>query len=166
MRLFTLPDQSKMEVEVLLHETVVQRLHPQLPASIRVEALPDETLEGDLTAIAPVPVSDQSQDFGNGVPYFLGHVRLDTLPPRLRPGMTAEVNIATGLRKDVLAVPSTSVMVEDDQEICYVNHDDSVERRPVKVSQGDEGLLEVVEGLDEGEQVVVDPSQVDLGSSR
>jgi HlyD family secretion protein len=166
MRLFTLPDQSKMEVEVLLHETIVARVHPEMAANIRVEALPDEVLEGDLASIAPVPLSDQSQDSGNDVTYFLGHVRLETLPPRLRPGMTAEVTISTGLRRGVLAVPASTVMLEDDQEICYVDHDDSVERRAVKVSQATRDLLEVVDGLNEGEEVILHPSLVQTELSR
>jgi HlyD family secretion protein len=166
MRLFTLPDQSRMEVEVLLHETIVQRVHPEMAANIRVEALPDEVLEGDLASIAPVPLSDQSQDSGNDVTYFLGHVRLETLPPRLRPGMTSEVTISTGLRWSLLAVPTCTVMLEDDQEICYVDHDDSVERRAVRVSQATQDLLEVVDGLSEGEEVVLDASLVQTELSR
>jgi HlyD family secretion protein len=158
MRLFTLPDQSKLEVEVLLHETVVDRVRTGMAASIQLEALPDERLEGNLASIAPVPLSDQNAESGNEAIYFLGHVHLDALPPKLRPGMTAEVTIATGLRRGVLAVPATSVRVEADHEFCYVEHADSVERRAVKVSPATEDLVEVIEGLDEGEEVVLDPA--------
>jgi HlyD family secretion protein len=58
------------------------------------------------------------------------------------------------------------VAVEDEREVCYVDHEDSIERRPVKVTQATEDYLEVLEGLTEGEEVVVDPSLVSAGSSR
>ena len=130
MRLFTLPDQSKMEVEVLLHETVAQRVHPEMATNIRVEALPEQVLRGSVESVAPVPLSDQNQRSGSDVTYFLGHIRLETLPPRLRPGMTAEVTIALDQHRHVLAVPPGTVTVEDDQEICYVDHDDTVDAAP------------------------------------
>jgi HlyD family secretion protein len=166
MRLFTLPDQSEMEVEVLLHETMVDRVRPRMPANVRIEALPDELLEGDLASISPVPISDQGQESSGDVTYFLGHVRLETLPPRLRPGMSAQVTISTGLPRNVLAVPSSTVTVEDHQEICYVDHDETIERRAVKVSQATQDLLEVVDGLSEGEEVILEPSLIGMEVSQ
>ena len=160
MRMFTLPDQSKMEVEVLLHETVVQRIHEGMTASIRIEALTDGMMEGRLTSIAPVPMSDQNAESGNDAVYFLAHIQLEDLPPKLRPGMTAQVTIQTGPREGVLAVPASVVTVGDKQKFCYVGRDDSLERRVVKVNLASRDLLEVVDGLTEGEEVVLEPSLI------
>ena len=158
MQLFTLPDQSKLEVEVLLHETIIQRVRIGMAVAIRLEALPDLRLSGVISSLSPVPLSDRNPESGNDATYFLGHVQLDTTPSKLRPGMTTLVTISTGLRSGVLAVPTMAVVVEDDQEICYVDHDKSVERRAVKVTQASRDMLEVVGGLSEGEVVFLDPS--------
>jgi HlyD family secretion protein len=166
MPLFTLPDQSRLEVEVMLHETTVERVRTGMPATIHLEALPDEHLEGDLATIAPVPLSDRSAESGNDAVYFIGHIHLDVMPPKLRPGMTAAVTIATGLRQGVLAVPATAVGVEEGRKFCYVDHADSLERRAVKVNTASRDLVEVVEGLDEGEEVVLDPALLTSASSR
>ena len=40
MKLFTLPDQSKMQAEVMLHETVVNRVSAGMEARVTIEALP------------------------------------------------------------------------------------------------------------------------------
>ena len=40
MPLFTLPDQTKLEVEILIHETIINHVRPGMAASIRVERLP------------------------------------------------------------------------------------------------------------------------------
>ena len=100
MPLFTLPDQSKLEVEVLLHETIIQRVRAGMAVAIRLEALPDLRLTGVLSAVSPVPISDRNPESGNDATYFVGHVQLTTMPANLRPGMTTQVSISTGLRRE------------------------------------------------------------------
>ena len=158
MPLFTLPDQSKLEVEVLLHETIIDHVRPGMAVAVRLEALPDLNLAGVLSSISPVPISDKSPESGNDATYFVGHVVLSTMPAKLRPGMTSQVTISTGLRPGVLAVPTMAVTVEDEHEVCYVEHEKSVERRPVKVTQASRDMLEVIDGLSEGEAVFLDPA--------
>ncbi len=158
MQLFTLPDQSKLEVEMLLHETVIDQVRPGMAVAIRLEALPDLRLTGVLSSLSPIPLSDRSPESGNDATYFLGHVQLDTMPPKLRPGMTSVVTISTGLRPGILAIPTMAVTVENDQEICYVDHGKSVERRAVKVTLASRDMLEVTDGLSEGEVVFLAPA--------
>jgi HlyD family secretion protein len=160
MQLFTLPDQSKLEVEVILHETIIDHVRPGMTTRIRIEALPDLMLTGVLSTVSPVPVSDRNPESGTDATYFLGHVQLDANPPKLKPGMTTQVTISTGLRQGVLAVPTMAVAVEDDRDVCYVGHDQTVERRTVKVVQASRDMLEVVEGLSEGEEVFLAPARV------
>jgi HlyD family secretion protein len=160
MPLFTLPDQSRLEVELLLHETVIDHIHPGMPASIRVEALPDLKLTGVVSSVSPVPVSDRSRQSSGDVTYFIGHVQFDGQPARIRPGMTTQVTIFTGLHEGVLAVPTMAVAVEAEQDVCYVDHHDSVERRAVRVSHASRDMMEVLDGLSEGESVFLSPSLV------
>jgi len=166
MRLFALPDSSDLEVEVLLHETDVERVRAGMPANVVVEAMPMRSLAGRVDSVAPVPQSDQSFGSANQIAYFLGRVELEKVPPGLRPGMTAEISILSERHRDVLTVPSTAVKKEEGREICYVNLHDHLERRPVKVIPASHDLTEVVDGLAEGEQVVLDPFLVDSGVSR
>jgi HlyD family secretion protein len=155
-RLFYLPDLAQMEVAALLHESVVKDAKPGMRARVRVEALPDRVLEGHIDSIAQLPM----QNFFNEVKYFVGVVKLDTVPRGLMPGMSAEVEIRTLHRPDVLAIPSEAMTVEQGQDVCYVAHHDGLERREIKVGQINRDLLEVTEGLDEGEEVVLDPTRL------
>jgi HlyD family secretion protein len=158
MPLFTLPDQSKLEVEVLLHETIIERVRPGMAVAIRLEAFPDLHLSGVLSSVSPVPLSDRNPESGNDATYFLGHIQLKMTPQKLRPGITTLVTISTGLRSGVLAIPTKAVTVEHHQEICYVGHADSVERRAVKVTMASRDMLEVIDGLSEGEVVILNPA--------
>jgi HlyD family secretion protein len=94
-KLFFLPDLSVLEVHVLLHETVVTRVRPGMPARVQPESSPQQILMGRVLSVSPLPASDQGPPRGNEVRYYVGRIGLDTVPQGLRPGMTAEVSIMT-----------------------------------------------------------------------
>jgi HlyD family secretion protein len=154
-KLFYLPDLAQMEVDAMLHESVVKDARPGMRALVRVEGLPDRLLEGHLLSVTQVP----TQNFFSDVKYFIGIVKLDAVPKGLKPGMTAEVELVTAQKADVLVIPADALTVEQGHDVCYVAHGDEIERREIKLGQATRDLLEVTEGLDEGEQVVLDPSE-------
>src|SRR5262249_11874772 len=103
-RLFILPDLSDMEVQALLHETVVNRIKVGMSARIRLEALPGLRLEGTVSSISPLPLLARRNEQNSDVTYFLGKVKLKETPDGVRPGMTAELDILKARREGVLAV--------------------------------------------------------------
>jgi HlyD family secretion protein len=152
-RLFYLPNLAQMEVAAMLHESVVKEVKPGMRVRVKIEALPNRVLEGHIDAITQIPERNWFSD----VKYFYGTVKLHNVPKGLRPGMTAEVEIVTANKPDVLVIPAESLTVEDGHDFCYVSHDDTLERREVKLGQSTRDYLEVTEGLDEGEAIVLDP---------
>ena len=156
-RLFFLPDLSKMEVNAMIHETVVDEVRPGMFVTVRIEALDGREFYGHVVSVAPLP-TDASW-FSN-VKYFVSKVKLDSIPLGLKPGMTAEVAIQTTRKTDVLAVPTEAVTSEDGHDVCYVALDDRLERREVRLGQATPNMLEITEGLDEGEEVVTDPEHI------
>ncbi|MGE3821312.1 MAG: HlyD family secretion protein, partial [Isosphaeraceae bacterium] len=105
MRLFNLPDLSRMEVEVLLHETIVDGIKPGMPARLQVAALPGKTYEGVIKSVAPLPYAERRRESGDSqITYFVGRVTLTSNPEGLRPGMTAELEILAGTKDGVLVV--------------------------------------------------------------
>ncbi|MFO0890304.1 MAG: efflux RND transporter periplasmic adaptor subunit [Isosphaeraceae bacterium] len=160
MLLFTLPDLSQMEVQVMLHETVVNRIRPGMRARVQVDALPGRTLEGRVESINPMPLSDQNSRTANQIAYFIAHVQIESMPAGLRPGMTAAATILCEEKVQALTLPVIAVSVEGGRNVCYVLRDDGFERRPVTVTPADHELFEVKEGLSEGEIVALDPEFV------
>jgi multidrug efflux pump subunit AcrA (membrane-fusion protein) len=153
--LFFLPDLSEMEVQVALNESVIERMVPVLRAHVRFEALPHLMLEGELVSISQIPV--QQNNRGEDVRYFVGLVKLDRTAPGLKPGMTAEVDITLPPRASVLVVPHRAIVDEQGRMVCFLPGEDQLVRREVKVGQGTTELVEICEGLSEGEEVVLDP---------
>jgi HlyD family secretion protein len=78
--------------------------------------------------------------------------------------MSAEVEVRTSLRQGVLTIPAEALAVEMGRDICYVRNSDGLERREVKLGKSTRELLEVVDGLDEGEEVVMDPVRYEASS--
>ena len=156
-RLFYLPDLSRMEVNALIHETVVDEVKPGMFVKVKVEALNGRELYGHVQSVAPLP---QEASWFSDVKYFVSKVKLDTIPEGLKPGMTAEVRIQTTRKTDVLTVPTEAVTSEDGHDVCYVAFDDHLQRREVRLGQASPNFLEITDGLDEGEEVITDPEHI------
>jgi HlyD family secretion protein len=97
--LLYLPDPSRLEVQVLLHETVLDRVRPGMRARVRPEGSPG-LLEGTLSTIDWLPVVDCGSWSSGEVKQFVGHIVLDATPRPARLGMTTEVQIALRLPDD------------------------------------------------------------------
>lgn len=157
-KLFYLPDLSEMEVVALLSETVVNQVRDGMRAIIKVEGLPNRPMHGRVTKVGQLPLPDWRSD----VHYFEGIVKLEDHPASLKPGMTAQVELEMPGRENVLAVRSEAVTIDDGQDVCFVVHEDGVERREVKLGQVTREMTEVTQGLREGERVVLNPHPLDI----
>ena len=71
--------------------------------------------------------------------------------------MTAVVTFKLPRGDDVIAVPHEAVLSDREGEVCFVAIGDHLERRPVKVGRTTPDLIEITEGLHEGEEIVLDP---------
>jgi len=102
--ILTIADLSRMEVEAEVDETDVVYVRTGQRASITVDAIPDTTFEGTV-----VSVGNSGRRKGTGgtddVINFEVVVRFDHSDRRLKPGMTADIEVRTRTHAGVLAVP-------------------------------------------------------------
>jgi HlyD family secretion protein len=152
--LFYFPDLTKMEVVAMLNERDVVRVSRGMPARVRFEGSPgDEAIEGDVESVESLPRRSFTE-----IPYYPCRVSLEGLPSGLLPGKSAEVEIAVSHCRDVLAIPSEAVHVDRDDSICYVVGQSGLERRVITRGGSTPELIEVTDGLKEGERVVLNPT--------
>jgi HlyD family secretion protein len=76
---------------------------------------------------------------------------------RLRPGLTSQVEILIDNRADVLQVPVQAVLTVADKQIAFVLVGEQPERKFVKTGQSNQSHLEILEGLQEGDRVIMNP---------
>ena len=164
--LFKLPDLTKMEVQALLHETVVNRVKVGMPVKVQLEALPGLVLEGVVSSLSALPLSARKAEQGSDVTFFLGKIQLNSTPEGLRPGMTTELEITTAHREGVLAVPQTALINRNDRQYCIVLTRDEdnhlhYQQRAVTIGSSSHDMVEITGGLREGDEVLLDDSQDD-----
>ena len=74
----------------------------------------------------------------------------------LRPGMSAEVKILVKTIADAITVPVQAVAEFDGKHICYVLGSAGLERREVQIGDSNQQLIQILEGVAEGERVALD----------
>lgn len=75
-------------------------------------------------------------------------------------GIEGKVTIEGKKYKNILVVPTESINVSKNESFCYVIKDSKVERRVVKVGATNGESTQIVEGLRQGEQVVLSPENI------
>ena len=145
-------DTTSMELNAEVDEIDIAEVKPGQRAIIEVDALPTLQLEGKVISISQLP-STQA-----GVVVYKVRIGLDAPPDSgLKVGMSADADIIISERSNVLLVPDRAIK-QDSQgnPIVKVMVDEEIEERPVVIGISDGYQTEIVDGLEEGEVVVVE----------
>jgi len=158
-QIFNLPDFRTMGVEIKIHESSIKKISPGLPANIRVDAFPDVSLTGRVKKIAIMP--DSTIKFLNpDINVYVTQVTLDESIDFLKPGMTAKVEILVKELKDVIALPNNSVFFRGEKPYISVLKEGNLVEREVKLGDSSDTMVEIKEGVSEGEKIVIKPGAV------
>lgn len=146
----TIIDLKRLEVRVYVDETDIGRIRKGQEATFTVDTYMDTEFEGTVTAIYP---SGEIQD--NVVTYIVTMEIDDFKDKQLRPEMTATVSIYLDSREDVLAVPTSALRREQSGMMVTVLENGQKQSKPVKTGWSNNGYTEIIEGLSEGEKVII-----------
>ncbi len=158
--MFLIPDVTKLDVDVSVHESMGPRVRVGMKAGVRIASRPGEVIPGRVVAIEMLSIPNWKV-WDDNVRHFIARVRLDHTPPGALPFMSATVDIDTGRVTDALVIPVEAVAMVDGQVSCYVVSEDGLTRRTIKTRRATRDLLEVTEGLQAGEHVVTRSLDVD-----
>jgi HlyD family secretion protein len=156
----TIADMSDLVFKGTVDEIDVGKLHVDLPARIKVGALPTDVVTGRVSRIAP-----QAQQ-KEGATLFDVEIELDANPKlTLRAGYSANADLIIREKKDILTIPERLVLWEDGGKKSFVEIPDEkakgskVEPKKIEVKLGiSDGMnVEVVSGLAKGDKVVQRP---------
>ncbi len=162
--ILTIPDMREMAVKVNIHESAVQRVAVGQSVKVSVDAFPDEQLTGVVTKVAVV--ADSANSFMNpDLKVYPTTIKIDGTHDWLRPGMSAEIDILVRSLEDVIYVPIQAVTYHDDKRVVYVSRRGRAERREIEVGTFSDSYIEIVSGLEEGEEVLLLPPQQSLNDA-
>lgn len=120
-------------------------------------ALPGQTFEGTITSIGGAAVQEQGQN-GSAVMKIPVSVQLKGDLSLLKIGYNVNLSIITMEMKDVLVIPIEAVVEDNGQKQVWVVKDGLLELRSIETQRGNELQEIVLSGLQEGEEVVKNPS--------
>jgi HlyD family secretion protein len=154
--LLILPDVSRMVVETRVRETDVHRVSNNQRVTVTVDAYPDLRLSGRVTLVGTLGQEEKER---RGAKFFGVTVQLDREEPRLRPGMTARVEILVEDRQDATFVPVDAVFERDGRTVAYVSRRRGIEERDVVIGSSNSNFVAILKGLEPGELVCLrDPA--------
>lgn len=145
-----LADLTNLRVKAIVDEIDISRIKIGQEADITFDAFPDRRYKGQ---VLEVPLQGTLSD--NVLTYEVP-LSLEGERTSLNPGMTANVHIVTARRRDVLLVPAPAVQrSEEGNVVRMAGAGQAPQYKPVVVGASDGTYIEIVEGLEEGERVMV-----------
>jgi RND family efflux transporter MFP subunit len=155
-KIFSLPDMTRMQVKVNIHESLIKKIKAGQKAEVRIDAFPNIVFIGTVKSVSQLADSSRPWMTG-GVKEYTTIVTLDDiLGYELKPGMTAESRILVNDLKNVLVVPVQAVAEHKGDFYAFVDDPGGIKIRKVKVGENNEKLVEILDGLKEGENVALD----------
>jgi Cu(I)/Ag(I) efflux system membrane fusion protein len=146
--LFRIADVSTLWVMADVPEYELSSVRIGDKATVRIRSLPGKVFEGKVGLIYP-EIQGQTRT---------ARIRIELPNPAglLLANMYAEVEIATGGTDPVVTVPDSAVIDTGDRQVVIVDKGKgSFEPRDVKIGMRGEGMAEIMEGIAEGERIVV-----------
>jgi len=149
--LLILPDISKMVVETRVRETDIHKVERNQDVEVRVDAYPDLRLTGTVTLVGTLAQEEKER---RGAKFFGVKVQINESDPRLRPGMTARVEIEVEERARAVYVPLEAVFEKNDRYVVYpVTR--SPRPREVVLGPSNADFVVIEKGLSEGDRLLL-----------
>ena len=137
-----------MKLDFRVPETYLARLAVDQRLTARVDAYPEQSFEGTIYAIEPA-LDEETRT-------VLLRARLPNPHNQLRPGLFARVSLILERRENALVVPEQAIVPVGQTTFVYRVVDGKAVMTPVKLGLRRPGLVEILEGLSAGDQVVTD----------
>ena len=137
---------NPLRVDFSIPETLLPKVRPGLPVTVTVDAYPDDSFGGRVTAVAPKSdVRGHSLEVRASLPN-------DEL--KLRPGLFVRVNVSLGVKQDAIVIPEQAIWPIGQDKTVFVVVDGKARQRIVKLGERQPGAVEITAGLEAGEVVV------------
>jgi HlyD family secretion protein len=152
--LMILPDTSAMNAEIKVNESLMGLIRVGQRVSVVPDAMPDVSLEGEVTKIGVLAESSGWRD-PNRRDYTVSVLLADTQDLGLKPSMRCKAEIYVGQVDDTIHVPLQAVFREGPDSFVYVPVGHGFAKRPVVLGQASTLHVQITDGLAEGDVVLL-----------
>lgn len=168
-KIATVADLSELLAELDVDESEIVRVDVDEPVTVTVDALPDRTFPGRVVEVGSSGYTRAGQ---GDVTFFAVDVLLEEADPQLRPGMSVRAEIEVASRQEALTVPVQAVVERPagrgdgdagspgestTESVVFAVEGEQARQRPVETGLSTITRVEVVSGLQEGDEVITGP---------
>lgn len=150
--LLTLMDASKLRIQVAVPEPEVPFIKTGLPTQITVDELPGKVFNGTVTRYA--------HTLDEATKTMLTEIEIPNPDGKLLPGMFASVKLTVEEKPDALLVPAEALVIGKNSSSVFTVVDQKAKLVPVKTGFNDGISVEITEGLQPDEPVVLAGKQM------
>jgi HlyD family secretion protein len=153
--LVRLPDTTKMQVKATVHESKINMIRPGMPARVVVQG---KQWIGKVVSTGNQP--EPSGWFTASIKRYATIISIDGDTTGLKPGMTAQAEILVADLENILTVPVSAVVELDGKFFAWVKEGGGAQSRPLLLGQTNDQVIEITDGLKEGDEVILNPRAV------
>ena len=160
--LMRIPIMSDMKVDIEVAEHFISDLELGQSTIITIDSIKDQTFKGIVSKIALLPKQNHSW-LGSTVQKYEVEIDVDdsTLPDTIKPQISASAEVVLNQLKDVLSIPIQAVHTVKGKQVVYIRKGGSdIEEREVKIGSLETNLVEITQGLSDGEEVLISDPQI------
>lgn len=145
----TIVGEAPTEVSVKLNESDIVKVNPGQKVDLDVSAVKDKKYKGDVTRVDSVGADEQ------GVIRYTVYIQVNNPDNFLRQGMSVDADIQTEMVENVLVVPNSAVKpYQGGRAVRVVGKGNEIKFIPVKVGIRGEKNTEILDGINEGQEVI------------
>jgi multidrug efflux pump subunit AcrA (membrane-fusion protein) len=153
--MFVLPDTSKLEANVRVHESLAGRIAPGQSARVRVDAANDRVFSGTVTKIGVLAENGGWRDPNLREYTVTITMQGDNGGGVLKPSMRCEAEVQLGRVENALSVPVAALYSDGAVRYVHVPSGPLYRRVPVKMGRVSDTHAEVLAGIEQGVSVLV-----------
>jgi RND family efflux transporter MFP subunit len=149
----TVAQEGELEVKADVPESDIVKIALGQKADISMDAFPSaDVFQGEVIDIEPASTVIQE------VVYYKVKLRITNYDPRIKNGMSADLDIKTASKDNVVSIPERAIKNDNGQKYVEILKDEknnTIEKVNVKTGmKGDDGMIEITSGLKSGEKVI------------
>ncbi len=152
-------DPNDLQVRAKINEYDIKEVEAGQKVRITGDAIDkDEEVTGSVSTVSPIAVTNMTSGGNETVIEVL--IKVDGAGDLLKPGLNVTCDIATVDKKDILLAPMEAITPDkDDNIMVFLVDEDSktIEQRKVTVGINSDMHIEILDGLEEGALIVLDP---------
>lgn len=143
---FTIVDNSVVTVEVNVSEKIINALSVGQEVDVYIKTISEDVVKGRIKTISPSVDSTKT---------YPVKIEITNNDGSIKPGMFAEIHFVESQKENTIVVPRNTVIENETEKYVFVVQDGKAERRVVEVGIDNGESIEIVSGVDIGEEIII-----------